>query len=62
MGQVQKVFVRSLDLFLGSVIALNGKRKPVTTSSHLIFGSIILSAVLDRGSSKYGRKFARQLL
>lgn len=61
MGQVGKVFVRSLNSFLGSVMALKGKRKTVMSPSHLAFGSTILFAVLDRGSGEYGRKFGRQL-
>lgn len=48
VGQVKKVFVRSLDLLLGSVMTLKGKIKPVTSPSHLGFASIILSSVSDR--------------
>lgn len=59
VGQVKKVFVRSLDLFLGSVMTLEDKRKPVTSPSRLDFASIILSSVLDRSSSEYRRQLRR---
>lgn len=45
VGQVKKVFVRSLDLFLGSVMTLKAKRKSVTSPSQLGFASVILSSI-----------------